>query len=360
MAGTRGRLGSSAPQSKQITENVETQEGAVGEVGNSDERAEGSGEGSGWKTVGKSKARKYLCKGGEKNCGLALTDNEDSIMCDMCKLWFHPKCQGLSIDAFRAHAKYDFIWLCIECKPRFAEVVDVSKHVVARIDEAEKNILSALKANAHDEGQGGKIESKISDMEKMVVEQIKEQQNRTEVALKEQNDVVREMPKYSEVLKKSVHELKEIVKTKEDKEHREKNILIHNIPECQSADPEVRKNYDHATFYNIVSALYEDSEATDMEVVSVVRLGKKQEPAEKAKPRLMMVKLKNKEGVNKLIKRRTQLRNVGFSNTYLTRDLSAEERQEQKKLREELNRKGKEAYKIFRGRIVPRERMVHE
>ena len=36
-----------------------------------------------------------------------------------------------------------------------------------------------------------------------------------------------------------------------------------------------------------MSALYEDSKATDMEVVSVVRLGKRQEPAEKAKPTLM-------------------------------------------------------------------------
>ena len=361
MAGTRGRLGSSAPQSKQnATENVENQGGAASEAETSDQRAEGSGEGGSWKIAGKSKACKYLCKGGEKDCGLALTEREDSIMCDMCKCWFHPKCQGLSIDAFRAHAKYDFIWLCIECKPRFAEMADVNRHIVSRIDQAEKNILSALKDKEHNEGHGGKIESKILGMEKMVVEQMKEQQNRTEVALKAQNEVVREMPKYSEVLQKSVHELKEIVKTKEDKEYREKNIMIHNIPECQSTNAEERKNYDLATFHNIVSALFEDSEATDMEVVNVVRLGRKPEHAEKAKPRLMMVKLKHKEGVNKLIKRRTHLRHVGFSNTYLTRDLSVEERQEHKRLREELNRKGKEDYKIFRGRIVPRERVVHE
>ena len=203
MAGTRGRLGSSAPQSKQTAiENVENQGSAVGEAENSGERVEGSGEGGAWKIADKSKTYKYICKGGEKSCGLALTDKEDSLMCDICKLWFHPKCQGFSIDAFKAHAKYDFIWLCIECKPRFAEIVDVNRHVVSRIDEAEKNILSALNNNAHNEGHGGeKIESKISDMEKMVVEQIKEQQSRTEVVLKAQNDV-QEIPRFSEVLKK--------------------------------------------------------------------------------------------------------------------------------------------------------------
>ena len=56
MAGTRGRLGSSAPQSKQnVTGNVVNQEGAAGEVETSDQRAEGSGEGGGWKIAGSPK-----------------------------------------------------------------------------------------------------------------------------------------------------------------------------------------------------------------------------------------------------------------------------------------------------------------
>ena len=83
-------------------------------------------------------------------------------------------------------------------------------------------------------------------------------------------------------------------------------------------------------------------------------MGNKQEGSEVPKPRLMLIKLRNKDNVDKLIRERTRLRDVGFPNIYLTRDLSVEERLEQRKLRDELNKKGKDAYKIFQGKFVPR------
>ena len=55
----------------------------------------------GWSPAGKSRKSRYVCKGGQKVCGMKITGKEDSIMCDACKDWFHPKCQGLSVDAFR-------------------------------------------------------------------------------------------------------------------------------------------------------------------------------------------------------------------------------------------------------------------
>ena len=88
------------------------------------------------------------------------------------------------------------------------------------------------------------------------------------------------------------------------------------------------------------------------------RLGKKQvaegASAANPKPRLMMIKLKDRDLVNQLIKRRTQLKEVGYPNVYLTKDLSPEERAAQKKLREELLQKGKETHTIFQGKVVPK------
>ena len=358
MGGPRGRSASAASQSQQnAAEDVENENAAEGTV-DCEKGGGGEGaEGGRWMIAGKSKRTKNICKGGVKECGLALTEKDDCIMCDMCKSWYHPKCQGLSVDAFRAQVKYDFIWLCIGCKPKFEEIIDVQKHIVSRINEAEKNIVALLRDNKPREDIGKKLEGKISNMEKVVVEKIKEQQTRTEATLKEQKEAAQAMPKYSEELKKSARELKEIVKTREDKEMREKNILIHNIPESQSTNSEERKGYDHASFQNVVAALFGESEIANMEAVSVFRMGKKTEGT--TKPRLMMVKLKDRENVDKLMERRTKLRNVGFPNIYLSRDLPMEERLEQKKmreeLREELNRKGKETHKIFRGRVVPRE-----
>lgn len=372
MPDTRGRLASAASQlpqnvtdeavnqntttgNRNQAENIESEESGTEEVV---EGAEGEVEDDGsWTIAGKSKKAKYICKGGMKECGLVLTLKDESIRCDVCKLWYHPRCQGLSIEAFRAHGKYDFMWLCLECKPRFNDVVDAGKRILSRIDDAEKKILTVLTENKQQGDVGKRLEGKIMAMEKMVSEQIKDQQAKVEALLKAQKEAAQAMPKYSEELKKSANEFKKLVETKEDKERRERNVLIHNIPECESANAEERQNYDHLSFQNIVTALLGEEELTNMEAVGVIRLGKKVEGStgDNVKPRLMLVKLKEKEKVDKLIKQRTRLRDVGFSNVYLTRDLAPDERQEQKKLREELHRKGKNEYTIFRGQVVRRE-----
>ena len=81
----------------------------------------------GWSPAGKSRKYRYTCKGGQKVCGLTITSKEDCIMCDGCKSWFHPKCQGLSVEAFRALSKYDFLWLCITASLKnMAGLVEIS------------------------------------------------------------------------------------------------------------------------------------------------------------------------------------------------------------------------------------------
>ena len=231
----------------------------------------------------------------------------------------------------------------------------ISQQVGTRLDQIEKNILSAIKDSKSNKDVGKLVETKILKMEQAVVEQIKEHHAKTDETLKEQKEAVQAVPKFSEELKKSAHELKEIMRNKDDRELRGKNVLLHNIPECESANPEERKDYDYASFQNVTTALLGEAGAADVEVVNVIRLGKRPEGPEASKPRLMLVKMKDRESVNQLIRRRTKLREVGFPNIYLTKDLTVEERLEQKKLRDELNKKGKDVYQIFRGKIVPRQ-----
>ena len=68
----------------------------------------------------------------------------------------------------------------------------------------------------------------------------------------------------------------------------------------------------------------------------------------------MLIKLRNKRDVDALMKRRTTLKDVGFPGIYLTKDLTPDEREEQKRLRNELSIKGKDKHVIFRGRVVPK------
>ena len=154
---------------------------------------EGGGFVGGWKPA-KSKTRrgKYICKGGTKVCGNSVS-GEDSIQCEVCEGWFHPRCQELSIEAFQALTKYDLFWLCMECRTDFKHRLDIGKQVVERIDKAEQKILKTLKEPKLKEGME-EIQEKISKMEKEVVEKINKQHSKVETTLEDQKTAIKRLP----------------------------------------------------------------------------------------------------------------------------------------------------------------------
>ena len=79
---------------------------------------------------------RYCCKGGDKVCGLAITSKEDCIRCDYCKDWYHPKCQELTVNAFRAVSKYD-LWVCTHCKPNVMALMKAGKGLETCIERSE-------------------------------------------------------------------------------------------------------------------------------------------------------------------------------------------------------------------------------
>ena len=330
-----------------------TNDGGISEGEGTDSETEENQETRGKKmgftpVSGKSK-RKYVCKGGDKTCGQILTKSDESIKCDTCDNWFHPKCQDLEIEAFDAIAKFNLFWVCHECKPKMRSMVEAAKSFETKVEQVERNLIRAISEVVP------KTDEKISSMEKSVVNQLKEKLCVVESSLSEQKDVVKSLPKYTTDLKNSAKELKKFVQDKDEQQNRAQNVIIHNIPECESASPDERKEYNEASFQNIVGALYGEDET--MEIERVFRLGKKADStnSETARPRLMLVKLRKKECVDLLMKKRLKLKDVGFSNVYITRDLPPEEREAQKQLRQELAEKGKDTHRIFRGKVVPRE-----
>ena len=241
-----------------------------------------------WETQRKKSKKvkpSFICKGGTKVCGLAISDREDSVMCDLCEEWYHPKCQGLTIDAFRALSNYDFIWLCVECKPNFMNMLKMGQKIENRIEAAEQKILRVLETTGTKSNINKQFEDKLISFEKVVVGKMEEQQLEAEKALKAQKEVAESMPQIQHELKKSAHELKKIVEQNEDKEKRQANIIIHNIPESKASSPDARKQYDTDSFRNIVEALLGENE--NVEINKIYRLGKKRESTEEEehKPR---------------------------------------------------------------------------
>ncbi|KAF0306583.1 hypothetical protein FJT64_021941 [Amphibalanus amphitrite] len=235
-------------------------------------------------------------------------------------------------------------------------MLELNKGLENRIEQAEKRIVDSIKEAHSKDVVGEQLQDKIKQMEK-TVKAIKDQQMKLDSAVAEQKEAAKEVPKFTEQLKNSTKEIKRMVDS-QGKAGRECNLIIHNIPESDSSEPEVRKKHDLKAFEDIVAGLLGDD--VKVEVSQVYRLGKKAEAEvgtrteNAAKKRLMLLKLREKEHVNELIRKRTLLRDVGFPNVYLTRDLSPEEREQEKALREELEKKGRTTHVIFRGRVVPR------
>lgn len=179
-------------------------------------------------------------------------------------------------------------------------------------------------------------------METKLCTEIKEKQKQIEVSINKQGN--------------STKDIKRLVEARYDKERREKNIILHNIRESGADSYEERIEHDTAVFTKVVTALMGSQE--EVAVEKIFRLGKRPEGEKQGdappKPRLMLIQVKNREQVDSLIKRRTQLKDRGFPNVYLTRDLSPEEREAQKKLRAELEEKGRDTHMIFRGKVIER------
>ena len=115
-------------------------------------------------------------------------------MCDVCNAWFHPKCQGLSSEEFKALSKFDFLWLCMECKPMLRSLVNVKKDLENCIATTEKKIFQSLndmklRTNIEEE-----MEKKFVKMEGKFLNQMKEQQVQVEASLQEQTKVVQALP----------------------------------------------------------------------------------------------------------------------------------------------------------------------
>ena len=285
---------------------------------------------------------------------------EEGVECEICEHWFHVGCAGMGKAAYQAIEDYGLPWMCEACRgfiPQFKTVVvgklnvdekkqleGLEKRLENIQEEMSKNtekIMQAVKNHADSEQscmQAGSA-TYAEALKQAVVEKLDEKLKNTGYSGQD-----------SEVIKQSAEEIRKLVQIKE-KEKRQNNIIIHNIQESNSRDPAERKKYDETGFCNMMYELL----GYNVELVEIFRLGKKTTSDEgHQKPRLMMAKLKYKEDVDLLIKHRTLLKEVGYPNVYLTKDLSPEERAIEKTLRDELIKKGKDNHVIFRGKVVPR------
>ena len=318
-----------------------------------------------------SSSETAFCQGGpgNPNCGVQVVTGDKAVQCDRCHLWFHAKCQSIPKVAHDALVKYKCLsWLCTNCKAILKAGGDLSSSKKDGLD------LKSLERQVQD------MSDSVRNHMKSIVQSVKEQEKAVsdnskllERFYKEDNsqkstyaDMVRgtcdrmvekvnakidALPRHSAA--KDTSEASKVMSTVFDnfidKEKRKLNVVVHNLPELDAtASLSERSEKDRELFKDIIK------EGLNLIIhpTHSFRVGKKVGD----NPRLLIVTLEDVDTKAELLKMAPQLRYLtSWKRIYVTPDLSKKEREEGRRLREELaarRQQGEENIMIRRGRIV--------
>lgn len=306
------------------------------------------------------------CKGGPGKmiCGEQVKDGEPGVRCDVCMHWFHSVCQAIPKAAHSALQRFEILsWICAECKLSLTKPKDtdhlsqflVLESKVDHIENMVKENLQKIQASMAEHVQAAKAQSKHVEQTMQAVEH---QKGSYAQAVKGTcNDMVKLVTAKIDAIPKPVQH-KHSVNTAEeisgvfdnflDKEKRKSNLVVHNLEESSGANNAGTLEQDVKKFVDVVKkGLW-----MNVKVSKAFRVGK----GSPTKPRLLIVSMENVETKVEILKRARDLRHIPeLSNIYITPDLTWKEREDGKKLREELARRrdsGESNLIIRRGKIV--------
>ena len=340
-----------------------------------------------------------FCKGGPSTeCGVAVGNRDEALQCDKCDHWFHCACQGVPSATYRvAGAHKSLSWLCTECKASIRSPADCCKTLKEKIAKLEASIqlqlgavtnaqelhleklMKVTKEHAESLENALQLHSKAlkqasTEQARALTEQIKlnkAMMNSHKMVTKEQENQKRT---YADILKNECHEVMKTLQTKienssapkhnkpsgttkevagildqfMDKERRKCNIVVHNLKEAVGDTHDDRMAGDRSR----LEALFREAFHMQVRITNSFRDGK----FNPEKPRLLIVTLESEATKWELIKLAPQLKNFpGFTSIYINPDRTKEEREQGRKLREELaarREKGEQNLVIRKGKII--------
>ena len=333
--------------------------------------------------TGSSGNETFFCKGGpgRESCGDPVLDGEMGMRCDWCLAWFHASCQGIVEEAFEAIEMWHPVlsWLCSECKVRLRNQSSPSSSdcnklgdIETKVDQLQdfmrthiRTVERCLKEQEKASVEQGKL------LERAIRENHQEKASYADMVKGSCKEVVTKVTSHiaslpvdnaSRATTKTVQDLSVMFDDYQDKEKRKLNVVVHNMMESDSNVFEERAKHDAYCFEKMVR------EAFSLKVTCVrsFRAGKKMP----GKDRLLIVSLESIGIRQELLRLAPQLRSCeAYNRIYINPDLTPREREQGRKLREELaarKERGEKSLVIRKGKIVsltdtpgPNGRAVH-
>ena len=316
-----------------------------------------------------------ICQGGpgKQVCGNPVTDDDQAVQCDCCKLWFHTKCQTIPKLAHDALVKFRCLsWLCYKCKKRVrgqsseqnlppsSSGTDVLKTLESTVQGIADSVREHMKMIA----QSLKEQEKAANDNTRLLQHVYRDQNsqRTSYAdmvrgsceqvVKEVGAKIDALPSHPDPNSKgsaeSVNTMSKVFDSFMDKERRKLNVVVHNLPEQEGSSLAERMENDQLLFKEVIK------EGLNLIIrpTKAFRVGKRIGD----RPRLLIVTLESTDVKAELLRMASQLRHLSkWKRIYVTPDLTKKDRDDAKRLRDELatrKQAGEENLVIRRGRIV--------
>lgn len=279
-------------------------------------------------------------------CGKKVTRNQNALACEMCSMWYHATCEKVNKEEYGMIRKMEnkVVWYCRDCKSRTENIISHYK-VIEKENQLLKDENKELKERVTN------IEREISNMKRAIKQEIKDEimedvRHITEGVAEE----VKKIMKGDTIMEKNMQELEKIIEEKEDRRKRANNLVLYRAPESEEEDVSKRIEHDRG----IVKELFERALGVqDCTVMRMIRLGKRRD----GQDRPLLLEMSNEREKWIIIKNAKNLKgetdNV-MKKIGISRDMSKEERDRDRNLREELKEKrqnGEEGWYIRDGKL---------
>ena len=260
------------------------------------------------------------------DCTSKVKSDDLQLECEKCKGIFHLCCSEVTEAAYTAitHDSLleSFIWCCGVCRPKARKAINMIDILEKRLDDMEKN-LKNFKTEMNERLQKieNTVDKKESDVSSLVDGKIK--------TIEQKFPSLRRVS----ILEKKAKDIEE----EKDKKRRANNLILYNVPENTSAIIDERVKHDLVT----IKKMFDDKnlQIKSKDIINVFRLGKDQS---KGHPRPVLVKF-SKEEIKKNVLSHCKDLKLKINNEsipiYYSSDKTIKEREERRKLVEELKKK---------------------
>lgn len=319
-------------------------------------------------------------KGGESGveevkcgeCKKVMGRSDKAVQCEICEIWFHSKCEGMSDDTYRLLGQDKIHFYCGRCDKVVGKILKTVSGIQAKQAKMEVD-LNKIKMDVEVLKQKPEVEL---DKIKMEVEVLKHKpyvtEDKLEAVVKHFDSELKDIrtvttqvgvgytaePEVSKLktewdelksgmtsqINTTVKEMKDDLEESLEIERRRINIIIHGLK-----DDDAFEDVD-AVMELFANGLKMDY---DRHVDKMMRIGRKANPQ---KPRPLKVILKKVDSRKEILMRAKELKDTAdFSRVFLTPDLTRKQQEKDKELRNQLKRfrdGGESTARIKYGKVV--------